>query len=167
VSKSFRRLMPYVLALALGLGAAGLTACGAATNKALIPAADADQLKSDLDAVGSAVDSQDCAQVGSALAQGERDLQSLPPGTSQRVQRRLQDGLDRLKHQAGKECKPAQTTTTTVPTITTVPTTTTPTVTTPPVTTPTTTTPTTTTPTTPTTTTPSTTPSDTGGATTP
>jgi hypothetical protein len=170
VSSRLHRLLPYLLAFALGLGAAGLAACGAATNKALIPAANADQLKSDLDDVASAVDSQDCQKVDSALAQGQRDLDSLPAGTSQRVQSKLQEGLDRLKRQAAKECKAQTTTTTTIPTVTTVtttPTVTTPTTTTPTVTTPTTTvptTPTTTIPTTPTTTTPS---NDTGGATTP
>jgi hypothetical protein len=167
VSSRPTRVLPYLLAFALGLGAAGLAACGAATNTALLPASNADQLKSDLDNVASAVDSQDCTKVDSALAQGQRDLDSLPAGTSQRVQRRLQDGLDRLKRQATKECQPTATTNT-VPTVTTtVPTVTTPTVTTTTTTTPTTTTPTTTTPTTTTTTPTITTPDNTGGATSP
>jgi hypothetical protein len=167
VSSRPTRVLPYLLAFALGLGAAGLAACGAATNTALLPASNADQLKSDLDNVASAVDSQDCTKVDSALAQGQRDLDSLPAGTSQRVQSKLQEGLDRLKRQATKECQPTATTNT-VPTVTTtVPTVTTPTVTTTTTTTPTTTTPTTTTPTTTTTTPTITTPDNTGGATSP
>jgi hypothetical protein len=168
VSSRPTRVLPYLLAFALGLGAAGLAACGAATNTALLPASNADQLKSDLDNVASAVDSQDCTKVDSALAQGQRDLDSLPSGTSQRVQSKLQDGLDRLKRQATTECQPTATTNTVQTVTTTVPTTTTPTTTTPTTTTPTTTTPTTTTPpTTPTTTPTITTPDNTGGATSP
>ncbi|MDX6639529.1 MAG: hypothetical protein QOF12_540 [Solirubrobacteraceae bacterium] len=169
VSSRPTRIVPYLLAFALGLGAAGLAACGAATNTALLPASNADQLKSDLDNVASAVDSQDCTKVDSALAQGQRDLDSLPAGTSQRVQSKLQEGLDRLKRQATKECLPTATTNTVQTVTTTVPTTTTPTTTTPTTTTttPTTTTPTTTTPTTPTTTPTITTPDNTGGATSP
>jgi hypothetical protein len=159
------RLLPYLLAFALGLGAAGLTACGGGSSKALIPAANADALKADLANVGDAVDAQDCTKVSSALAQGQRDLDQLPAGTSKRLQRKLQEGITRLSRQAGRECRAATTATATTQTVTTqtvtttsIPTTTIPTTTTS--TTPTTTTPTTTTPTT-------TSPDNTGGVTTP
>jgi len=161
------RALPYLLAFGLGIGSAvGLAACGGKTNPAMIPAANADQLRGDLDDVLSAIDSHDCNDAGKAIDQVRSDLVELPPGTSKRLRERLDEGVGRLSKQADEECKPKTTSTeTTTPTITeTVPTTTTP------ATVPTTTTPTETTttppvPTTPTTTTPpATTPDDTGGA---
>lgn len=158
--------LPYLLAFVLGVGAAGLAACGS-TNKALIPAANADALKSDLDAVGAAIDAHDCTAADRALAQVKADLAELPRGTSVRLQRRLEEGVGKLEQQSAKECQvTTATTVTTLPTVTTAPPTTT---TAPPTTTttapPTTTTAPTTVPTTPTTTPTST--NDTGGVTTP
>jgi hypothetical protein len=162
------RLIPFVLAFALGLGAAALTACGGSTSKALIPAADADQLKSDLSKVQDAIDSGTCDAVTQALNQAQTDVQQLPNHVSVRLRNRLTEGVDRLKAQAPRACAQNTATTDTASTATTVapvttattpptvPTATTPTTTTPPTTTPTTTTPTTTS-----------TPSDTGGVTTP
>ena len=50
------RALPYVLAFALGLGAAGLAACGGSgSSKELISAANAGPLKSDFDNVAAAV----------------------------------------------------------------------------------------------------------------
>jgi hypothetical protein len=163
--------LPYLLAFVLGLGAAGLAACGGKTNPAMIPASNASELRGHLDDVLSAIDSEDCTGAQRAIDQVRSDLQSLPSGTSQRLQDRLKEGADKLATQAAKECQAttttattATTTTTTIPTTTTettttdtVPTTTT-TETTPPITTTTETTPpiTTTTP-----------PSDPGGVTTP
>lgn len=167
VAPRLRRLLALLLAFALGIGAAaGLAACGSSgSSKALIPAANADQLKSDLDAVSAAVSNQDCSKADSALAQLQRDLQQLPARTSPRLTRKLTEGYDRLRRQAGRECRPRTTSTQTIPTTTTVVPTTTVTTT---ATTPTTTTPTTTTTTTtPTTTTTSTIAPDTGGVTTP
>lgn len=167
VSPFARRLLTLLLVFALGLGAAaGLSACGGSSSKSLLPAADADALKSDLDDVAGAVADQDCTQVGKALNQLDRDLTQLPAGTSARLKTRLREGYDRLRNQAAKECQADTTSTQTIPTTTTVVPTTPPvTTTTTPPTTPTTTVPTTT-PTTPPTTTP-TTPPDNGGITTP
>lgn len=156
--------LPYLLAFVLGVGAAGLAACGA-TNQALIPATNADALKSDLDAAGSAIDAHDCTAAARALAQVKADLAELPRGTSVRLQDKLKEGVTKLEEQSTKECQ--ETTATTVATIETV--TTAPTTTTAPLTTttapPTTTTAPTTVPTTPTTT--PTTTDNTGGVTTP
>jgi hypothetical protein len=159
------RALPYVLAFVLGLGAAGLAACGGRTNPAMIPAANADQLNGDLDDVAAALDSHDCTQSGRAVAQVRSDLLELPSGTSRRLLARLQEGVAKLSEQSAKECQAKTTSTATTQTATTVATTTVPT-TTAPVTVPTTTTPTTTTPTT-TQTTATTPPDDTGGVTTP
>jgi hypothetical protein len=156
------RVLPYLLAFALGLGAAGLTACGSKTNKAMLPAQNAEELMNHLDDVIVAIEGEDCQESARAVAQVEADLRSLPSGTSVRLQERLQEGVNRLKEQSADECQgqtetqTTQTETTvteTVPTVTeTVPPTTTETV--PPTTTET--TPPTTTPTT------ETTPPDTG-----
>lgn len=148
--------LPYLLAFVLGVGAAALTACGS-TNKAMIPAQNASNLKSHLDEVLNAVDSHDCTRSGRAIDQVRADLDSLPAGTSQRLEQRLREGVTKLSDQASKECvktTPTQTAATTqtqtvqtqtIPTVTTDTTATVPT--TPTTTTPTT-TPTTTTPTT-------------------
>jgi hypothetical protein len=159
-----RTLLPYLLAFALGLGAAGLAACGSSgSSRALIPSADAGPLKADFDAIASAVDAGDCQATDRALARAQNDLDGLPTGVSVRLKNRLQAGLDRLRRQAPTECRAAQTQTQTTPSVTTdtvtTVTETTPTTT---ATTPTTTVPTTTA-TTPTTTTPPTT--TTGGGT--
>jgi hypothetical protein len=169
VPARLRRLLPFLLAFALGIGAAaGLAACGGGggSSKALIPASNADQLKSDLDDVSAAVDNQECSKADTALAQLQRDIQQLPAATSNRLSRKLTEGYDRLRRQADKECQPTTTSTQTVPTTTTIVPTNTVTTTTTPTTT-TTTTPTTTTPTTTTPTTTETIAPDNGGVTTP
>jgi DNA uptake protein ComE-like DNA-binding protein len=146
-TRSATRLLPFVLAFVLGLGAALLTACGS-SSKALIPAANADQIKSHLAAVSDAI-----------------DVESLPNEVSARLVQRLEDGIARLRRQAPSACAANTATTATTATATTETTTTATTPTTTTATTPTTTTPTTTTPpTTPTTPTTTTSP-DTGGVT--
>ena len=154
------RLVVFLLAFALGAGAAGLAACGGGSSKALIPGSDAGPLRDDFDRVASAVDSGDCPGSERALARAQSDLDSLPARVSVRLRRRIQQGINTLRNQAAQECLANQTQTETTATTQTETTTTTPTVTTPP-TTPT--IPTTTTPP-PTTTTP---PPSNGGATVP
>lgn len=150
-----QQALPYVLAFVLGLTAAGLAACASKTNPAMIPAANATELKDRLDAVLAAVESKECPGAQRAVDQVRADLESLPSGTSQRLQERLQEGVDRLAEQAAEECQASETTDTattetvttettttaveTTPTTETVPTT--PTTATTPTTTPTTTTP--------------------------
>ncbi|MEO6496157.1 MAG: hypothetical protein ABIO51_01610 [Solirubrobacteraceae bacterium] len=157
------KALPYLLAFVLGLGAAGLAACGAKTNPAMIPADNAAELRDHLDDVLQAIDSEDCGDAGRAIEQVRSDLRSLPSGTSQRLQERLEEGVAKLAEQADEECQETTTTETQTTTTETLPTTTTETV--PPETVPPETTPTTppeTTPTTPPETTP-TVPPDTGG----
>jgi hypothetical protein len=159
------RMLPFVLAFALGLAVAGIAACGGGSSKALIPSADAGPLKDDFDNVASAVADGDCQGAVRALGQAQSDLDQLPARVSVRLRRRLQQGIVTLRRQAAKECLDNQATTETT-TMETTPTETTPppTTTTPP---PTTTTPpptTTTPPPTPTTTTP---PANNGGVTVP
>ena len=167
--------LPYLLAFVLGLGTAGLAACGGKENPAMLPAANASELKGHLDDVLAAIESEECGDTRRALAQVRADLESLPSRTSERLQARLREAVSELDDQAAKECvgttATETTTTETAPPVTTetVPTVTTTTVpTTPPETTPTT-TPTTptTTPTTPQQPTPTTPADDTGGLETP
>lgn len=121
------RPLPYALAVVLGLGAAGLTACGAKTNPAMIPAANAEQLKADLDDVLAAIGSSDCAAADRAIRQVRTDLLELPSGTSRRLQDRLEEGVARLAEQAARECEADTQTETTATTQTeTLPTTTEP-----------------------------------------
>jgi hypothetical protein len=159
--------LPFLLAFVLGLGAAGLTACGDKENPAMIPADNASELNGHLDDVLNAIESENCGDATQAVAQVKADLESLPSGTSQRLLSRLQEGTTALEKQAAKECQGTETATTATPTATaetvTTETVTTPTATTPPTTPTETTPPTTPTETTPPTTTPTDTTGDTGG----
>jgi hypothetical protein len=158
-----RRLLPYLLALVLGIAAAVAVGCGGG-NDHLIPTDDASRLKDRIAAVQDAIDAGDCARAEAAVNQAVVTARLLPPAVDRRLRARINQGMRALRDRVPTACRAAQTETVTVPTVTeTTPTTT---ATTPTTTTPTTTTPTTTTPTTPTTTTPSdtvTTPSDSGG----
>jgi hypothetical protein len=115
-----RRALPLLLAFALGLGAAGLTACGSSggSSKALIGADDADGLKSDFDAVASAVADGNCPKASQALLRAGTDIDQLPARVSKRLQRRLADGLDTLREQARQECAANLTQTSTTETVT-------------------------------------------------
>jgi hypothetical protein len=112
--------LPYLLAFVLGLGAAGLAACGNKTNPAMIPADNASELKDHLDDVLAAIESSDCGEASRAVAQVRGDLTSLPSGTSQRLEARLKEGVERLAEQAAEECQPTETTQTEAPTTTTI-----------------------------------------------
>ncbi|MEA2302289.1 MAG: hypothetical protein QOE44_2824 [Solirubrobacteraceae bacterium] len=161
------------LAGVLGVGAALLVGCGG-TNSHLIPGGSANQLKSDFDAVASAVAGGSCDQgLTDAVAQARRDLDALPSTLDPRLSSALHSGIGTLSYRAHTDCKSQTTTTTpttptsTAPTTPTTPTTSTNTAPTTPSTptTQTTTTPTDTTPTdtTSTDTTPSTTSGTTNG----
>jgi cell division septation protein DedD len=164
------RALPLLAALLLGVSAAFLVACGAGAKRG-VPAADAQQLDDDLDALKAAVSNGECAKAEAAVVKVKGDILQLPATVSPKLRKRLTSGANNLSARAGVECaKNAQTTTTeTTPTDTTptdtTPTDTTPTDTTPTDTTPTDTTPTDTTPTdtTPTDTTPTTTTTTPGG----
>lgn len=115
------RPLAYLLVFALGIGAAGLSACGSGSSKALIPAADAGLLQDDFDAVAAAIADDDCPRASSAVDRAQARVDSLPRSTSQRLRQRLRDGLGTLRRQAAAECvAPVETTTTeTLPTDTT------------------------------------------------
>jgi hypothetical protein len=159
------RALPHLLALILGVAAALAIGCGDRSN--LIPADAASQIKAQLNAAQSAIDSGDCATAQRAVAAAKARAEALGPPVDKRLRSRINEGIRALEKAAPKDCAAARaqtqtTTTDTTPTDTT-PTDTTPTVTIPPETTTTETTPPATTPTetTPPATTPQTTPSTT------
>ena len=120
-----QRLVPFLLAFVLGLGAAALAACGTKENPHMLPAANADELKNDLDDVLAAIASEDCSDAAAAIDQADADIASLPSEVSVGLREELDRGVARLKEQAAEECEgeddDTETTTTeteTVPTIT-------------------------------------------------
>ncbi len=141
-----RAAIRLLLAGALGLSTALLLACGSANTAGLIPATNAGPLKSDFDAVASAVTNHDCRGASSALHQVGSELRRLPRTLDAHLHQRLVQGYVNLLKVTPQQCQQTTSTATTPPT-TTTPTDTTPTQTTTPPTTPTQTTPTQTTPT--------------------
>ena len=112
------RPLSLLLVFALGVGTAGLVACGSnGSSKALIPVADAGPLRDDFDAVGSAISTHDCSAAADAVRQAQARVDSLPRSTSAELRQRLRDGLQELQRQAAEECvPPVDTTTDTTPT---------------------------------------------------
>jgi hypothetical protein len=140
------RLAPVALAALLGVAAAVLVACGSSGN-GLIPAAQAEPLHADIEAVERAAEegNGNCTATEAALLKTDQDYAALPRAVNATLRGKLRLGIENLHKVAQEACAQpiAQTTSTTAPN--TAPTTSTPTTTTPK---------TTTTPTTPTTTTP-------------
>jgi TolA-binding protein len=110
-----RSLLPYVLALLLGMSTALLAACGAGGTKGGIPSASAGELKSQITDVGQAVDGGRCKEVQGQLRQVDQAIDELPKTTDDQLVSALRDGADRLRRVAVDECDPdsgTQTTTT-------------------------------------------------------
>jgi hypothetical protein len=131
---SYPRALPLLAALLLGLCSAFLVACGTGTKRG-VPPANAQQLRSDLTALASAVNAGQCAKAQAAVAKVKGDILQLPSSVNQRLRDRLAKGADNLATRAPAECaqnaqtSPSETTPTdTTPTTTdTTPTDTTPT----------------------------------------
>src|SRR4051812_1597403 len=100
--------LPRLLLVALlGLCTAFLVACG--DRSKLITPGSASRLKSDVDAVGSAVDAQSCARARDALSRAETDLGRLSSRVDAGLRQRLQEGIQHLTRQAIDECQGTQT----------------------------------------------------------
>ena len=112
------RALPYLLALLLGVGAAGLTACGQTKSKALISSSRAGPLKADFDAVAAAVRDHDCPGANAAIDKAQNHLVELPGTVSKRLRDKLQEGIATLREQAPKECVETESTATTEQTTT-------------------------------------------------
>jgi cell division septation protein DedD len=124
------RPFPLIIALVLGVAAAMLVACGTGTKDG-IPAADAGELKSQIEDVRQAVEARRCGDVPGQVRQVVAQVDRLPSSVDARLREELRNGAERLRSQAIEDCNAslAQTTETVT---TTVPTTTTPTTTQPP-----------------------------------
>ncbi|MDP8968885.1 MAG: hypothetical protein M3N04_09820, partial [Actinomycetota bacterium] len=118
-----RRIVPFLLAALLGVGAALLAACGAGTS-AGIPSANASDLKSQIEDVAQAVDDGRCDDVPGQLRQVDEGIDDLPPSVDDQLVDNLRAGADKLRAIARDECDEKATETTTTETETT-PTTTT------------------------------------------
>jgi hypothetical protein len=114
------RVLPLLCALLLGVGTALLAGCGGGDRANLLPAQDAQALKTQLQAVQQAASSRDCDLSQAALTRARSTVRSLPDAVDERIVERLLRGLDTLRAKTDDECAaPAEVTTTTVPTTTT------------------------------------------------
>lgn len=111
------RVLPYLVAGLLGVGAAMLVACGE-QRADLIPAGSAENLSSALGDVQRAVDDGDCDAAARALTRARGALVNLPESVNDRLAARLQEGIDNLEQVAPDECAQQETQTDTVPTTT-------------------------------------------------
>jgi outer membrane biosynthesis protein TonB len=109
------RPVRYLLALALGVGAALLVACGAAT-KGGIPSASAGDLKSQIEDVRQAVDDGRCEDVSGQLRQVDDSIDDLPATVDERLRQSLRDASNTLRRTAVSECSEGETTTATTTT---------------------------------------------------
>jgi outer membrane biosynthesis protein TonB len=107
---TMHRPLPHLVALALGVGAAVLVACGTST-KGGIPAASAGELKSQIEDVRQAVDAGRCDELDGQLRQVDESVQSLPATVDQRLRSSLRDAADRLRREAVDECDAGEPTT--------------------------------------------------------
>lgn len=108
---SVPRILPHLLAALLGVGAALLAACGSGTT-AGIPAANADDLKSQIVDVREAVDGGRCSDVPGQLRQVDEGIDDLPASTDEQLVANLRDGADTLRRLASEECDSTPTETT-------------------------------------------------------
>jgi len=113
------RALPYAIALLLGVGAAVLSACGESTRGG-IPAADASDLKSQLEDVRQRVADGRCDELDGQLRQVDTAIDDLPRSVAARLVKALRDGADRLQRSAVEECNAnrVQTQTETAPDVT-------------------------------------------------
>ncbi len=105
------RPLPYLLALALGVGAALLVACGGGTTGG-IPGAIAGDLKSQIEDVQQAVEDGRCEDVSGQLRQVDDAINDLPSTVDDRLRQSLREASDTLRRTAVTECNDVETTTT-------------------------------------------------------
>ncbi len=97
-----RRVIPLLLAAALGLSAAFFVACGDRNN--LIPSSNADAIKSKLDSVGAAAASGRCGRARTAASAARDEAKNLPTNIDPKLRSTLDDGLSRVASQADSQC---------------------------------------------------------------
>jgi hypothetical protein len=106
-----RRILAFLVALALGAGVALLAACGEGTS-AGVPAANASDLKSQIEDVQQAVDDGRCTDVAGQLKQVDEGIDDLPPSVDSQLVNALNEGATKLRGLAIEECGVAETETT-------------------------------------------------------
>jgi hypothetical protein len=145
-----RFILMSLLALALGGAASVLVACN--DRNGLIPRAQGEAIKTDLDKASSNFDAQECRKAEANIQNASDKVVALPRSVDARLRQNLAEGVKTVGDDIVTTCGKSTTTTATTPTQTTqtTQTDTTPTDTTPTTTTPTDTPPTDTTPTAPT-----------------
>jgi TolA-binding protein len=116
---TIRRTLPHLVALLLGVGAALLAACGQ-TTRGGIPAADASDLKRQLEDVRGRVADGRCDELAGQLRQVNTRIDELPRSVDARLVQALRDGADRLQRRAVEDCNAnnVPTETQTAPTVT-------------------------------------------------
>jgi hypothetical protein len=115
-----RVLIRFLIAAALGLGAAALVSCGS-SGGGLIPLASAGPLRSDFERVVRAAQAGngDCKATTQALERTERDFHSLPTSIDTGLHSRLSEGIKNLRSQALALCEQPLANTSTATTATT------------------------------------------------
>ncbi len=101
---TMRRTLPYLIAAVLGVGAALLAACGDSTRGG-IPAADAGDLKSQLEDVRERVENGNCDELPGQLRQVDQRIDELPRDVDNRLVESLRDGAQRLQDTALQDCE--------------------------------------------------------------
>ena len=117
-----RLLLLLLAAAALGLSSALLAACG--DRNQLIPQANAEAIKSDLDDASADLEAEECRRAQAAVRQAQRRVGELPDQVDEGLRANLENGLvhvrDRIQADCGRRTTP--TTTATTPTQPTQPT---------------------------------------------
>lgn len=97
-----RRVIPLLLAAALGLSAAFLVACGDRNN--LIPSSNADAINNKLDSVTDAAAGGRCGRARGAASAAQDEARKLPDNVDPKLRSTVDDGLSRVASQADAQC---------------------------------------------------------------
>lgn len=112
------RLLPFLLALALGAGAAaGLVACGSSAS--LIPSSDAAKLERQLASLQKSVNGGECDAADAAVAELTNAVANLPKSVDTKLRDTLHRGVANLAARAPQACLNVDSVTVTTPVITT------------------------------------------------
>src|SRR3954454_17938770 len=102
-------MLPYLLALGLGVAAALVLGCGQDRSN-LIPPANAQALIARLDGVRTALDSGRCAGIGELVAQTKASAGTLDASVDRRLRPRINQAITPLDHRAPAQSAEAGTT---------------------------------------------------------
>lgn len=97
-----RRVIPLLLAAALGPSAAFFVACGDRNN--LIPSSNADAIKGKLDSVADAANRGSCGRARAAASAAKDEARKLPGNVDSKLRSTIDDGVGRVVSQAENDC---------------------------------------------------------------